>query len=141
MSSLSAQGVVERASAELSKRINGLRCSGTKHVKGGSGSVMERVTNVFCGGGGAAATAVPEKPSRGVPRGPVKQKKLQKMHPPRHATWEQLIYDECFLSRLFLYFTPIERCKLAQVSCDREHMNGMIVCKLGITLALGILML
>ncbi|KAJ8972989.1 hypothetical protein NQ317_019020 [Molorchus minor] len=49
MSSISAQGVVERASAELSKRINGLGLRGSKHHSA-KGSVMERVTNVFCGG-------------------------------------------------------------------------------------------
>lgn len=65
MSSISAQGVVERASAELSKRINGLGLRGSKHHRGGDGgktSVMERVTNVFCGGG--ASISAPEKPSR-----------------------------------------------------------------------------
>ncbi|KAH8357657.1 hypothetical protein KR200_008057 [Drosophila serrata] len=74
MSSISAQGVVERASAELSKRINGLGLR-SKHHHSGSGSgaagdtatapgttptpptssgktsVMERVTNALCGGG------------------------------------------------------------------------------------------
>lgn len=58
MSSISAQGVVERASAELSKRINGLGLR--KHH--GKGSVMERVTNVFCGN--SAPMPAPEKPSR-----------------------------------------------------------------------------
>lgn len=92
--SISAQGVVERASAELSKRITGLglRGSGKQHrdqqqqqqqsagsqqppppPRSPKASVMERVTNVFCGGGGPL-TAVgpiatlgqhaPEKPSR-----------------------------------------------------------------------------
>lgn len=54
--------IVERASAELSKRINGLRkhssnsSSGTVNnnssstIAVGKTSVMERVTNVFCGG-------------------------------------------------------------------------------------------
>uniref|UniRef100_A0A336K077 CSON007677 protein n=1 Tax=Culicoides sonorensis TaxID=179676 RepID=A0A336K077_CULSO len=61
MSSISAQGVVERASAELSKRINGLglrskhhhnnSSSGSSPTSGsGKTSVMERVTNVLCGG-------------------------------------------------------------------------------------------
>ncbi|XP_017472906.1 PREDICTED: F-box/LRR-repeat protein 16 [Rhagoletis zephyria] len=70
MSSISAQGVVERASAELSKRINGLGLRSKHHhgsgsnsssssstqssssSSGGSGktSVMERVTNALCGG-------------------------------------------------------------------------------------------
>ena len=71
MSSLSASGVVERASAELSKRINGLALRGGGGGGGGATpagrpedtnanakttSVMERVTNVLCG--------TPDKPSR-----------------------------------------------------------------------------
>ncbi|KAK0089564.1 hypothetical protein PV325_006693 [Microctonus aethiopoides] len=74
MSSISAQGVVERASAELTKRINGLGLRTSKHHGGGKASVMERVTNVFCGGGGGGvaytnlqstnANPTPEKPSR-----------------------------------------------------------------------------
>ncbi|XP_030565419.1 F-box/LRR-repeat protein 16 [Drosophila novamexicana] len=70
MSSISAQGVVERASAELSKRINGLGLRSKHHHGSSSGSdsassnstssatsssgktsVMERVTNALCGGG------------------------------------------------------------------------------------------
>lgn len=53
MSSISAQGVVERASAELSKRINGLGLRSSKHHST-KASVMERVTNVFCGGSNTA---------------------------------------------------------------------------------------
>lgn len=53
MSSISAQGVVERASAELSKRINGLGLRSSKHHSTKT-SVMERVTNVFCGGSNTA---------------------------------------------------------------------------------------
>jgi F-box and leucine-rich repeat protein 16 len=72
MSSISAQGVVERASAELSKRINGLGLrSKHHHTTGGGGgtnktSVMERVTNVLCGGSHHNNSAInaPEKPSR-----------------------------------------------------------------------------
>ncbi|XP_015523384.1 F-box/LRR-repeat protein 16 isoform X1 [Neodiprion pinetum] len=75
MSSISAQGVVERASAELTKRINGLGLRASKHHGGGKTSVMERVTNVFCGGGGGTNTnlqtsnvnVTPDKPSRGGP--------------------------------------------------------------------------
>ncbi|XP_055376994.1 F-box/LRR-repeat protein 16 isoform X2 [Condylostylus longicornis] len=52
MSSISAQGVVERASAELSKRINGLGLR--KHHHGGKTSVMERVTNALCGSSASA---------------------------------------------------------------------------------------
>lgn len=68
MSSISAQGVVERASAELSKRINGLglRSSKHHHGHGGKTSVMERVTNALCGGSSHnnASIGAPEKPSR-----------------------------------------------------------------------------
>ncbi|XP_061390060.1 F-box/LRR-repeat protein 16 [Musca vetustissima] len=82
MSSISAQGVVERASAELSKRINGLGLRSKHHhsnssssssssstsstsssssssSSSGSGktSVMERVTNALCGGGNSNSNA------------------------------------------------------------------------------------
>lgn len=125
MSSMSAQGVVERASAELSKRINGLGLrSGKHHSHGTSGktSVMERVTNVFCG--------APEKPSRltgratrGTPQ-PVRKAHVQHVQPmPQPQTvawtsWEQLLLDERYLGRLFMYFTSAERKTLAQV-CSR----------------------
>lgn len=66
MSSISAQGVVERASAELSKRINGLGLRSKHHHSHGKTSVMERVTNALCGGSSHnnASIAAPEKPSR-----------------------------------------------------------------------------
>lgn len=62
---MSQNTIVERASAELSKRINGLRKHSSSNASSGtvnnnssstiavgktSSSVMERVTNVFCGG-------------------------------------------------------------------------------------------
>ncbi|KAJ8959480.1 hypothetical protein NQ318_022177 [Aromia moschata] len=136
MSSISAQGVVERASAELSKRINGLGLRGSKHhqasaAAGKGSSVMERVTNVFCGGGGAAAASVaaaPEKPSRmpsaaasGRTKGATargRQRQQPPPPPPAYLTWDQLMADERFLGRFFLYFTACERCVLAQV-CSR----------------------
>jgi len=89
--SISAQGVVERASAELTKRINGLglrssASSSAAAAASGGGpqspskgtSVMERVTNVFCGsssanglgangghrGPGGYLPPPPDKPSR-----------------------------------------------------------------------------
>ncbi|XP_050080434.1 F-box/LRR-repeat protein 16 [Anopheles maculipalpis] len=208
MSSISAQGVVERASAELSKRINGLGLR-SKHHHGSSGgsksgekaSVMERVTNVLCGGssssnsnsnnagnltiqtagqsqsggGGVGGVGVgggsghaPEKPSRvsntsgganstggkgggsmmGMGSGtgggksqsntPQSLRKIGQHHPhgsglnhhhlgsagkmgqaqlvlPQILTIEQLLQDERFLARFFLYFTSYERCTLAQV--------------------------
>lgn len=66
MSSISAQGVVERASAELSKRINGLGLRSKHHHGHGKTSVMERVTNALCGGSSHhnASIGAPEKPSR-----------------------------------------------------------------------------
>lgn len=68
MSSISAQGVVERASAELTKRINGLGLRSKNHHSGSHGktSVMERVTNALCGGSSNsnAPIGAPEKPSR-----------------------------------------------------------------------------
>lgn len=84
---------------------------------------MERVTNVFCGGGGAAAVVVPEKPSRGVNRGALRQRRQQRVQPPPHASWEQLMHDERFLARFFLYFSATERCVLAQVSAPKNNEN------------------
>lgn len=182
MSSISAQGVVERASAELSKRINGLGLRTNKHHRQNSdnqqqttpqgsnttaatvkASVMERVTNVFCGGGNNASLNAPEKPSRLLPsRQPPSQVIHGKithpqqangnigrimhhvqmthhhvsLHHPHHGgqhhihhqpliapqpaitTWEQLIMDERFLNKFFLYFSASERRILAQV-CAR----------------------
>ncbi|XP_053669740.1 F-box/LRR-repeat protein 16 [Anopheles nili] len=206
MSSISAQGVVERASAELSKRINGLGLRSKHHHGSGGGksgekaSVMERVTNVLCGGsssssssnannnsttgptiqtagqsqsGGGAGSAgmggghhAPEKPSRvsnpsgagsgGGGKGggasvmlgaggggksqsntPQSLRKIGQHHQmggghhhlggaggkmgqsqlalPQIVTIEQLLQDERFLARFFLYFTSYERCTLAQV--------------------------
>ncbi|KAJ8919837.1 hypothetical protein NQ315_006366 [Exocentrus adspersus] len=123
MSSISAQGVVERASAELSKRINGLGLRSGKHHST-KGSVMERVTNVFCGGGGNSAAAVaapPEKPSRLLPSKSTKNSSVvaKKQRPaPSYLSWDQLMADERFLTRFFLYFSACERCVLAQV-CTR----------------------
>ena len=156
MSSISAQGVVERASAELSKRINGLGLRSKHHHSNSSGgktsektSVMERVTNVLCGGGSSnsnsACTNAPEKPSRvtaniGISinskqtsgnksqqNTPQTIRKLHHHHnisgrivssappPPQILTMEQLLQDERFLSKFFLYFSSVERCVLAQV--------------------------
>ncbi|XP_029724293.2 F-box/LRR-repeat protein 16 [Aedes albopictus] len=177
MSSISAQGVVERASAELSKRINGLGLRSKHHHSSGSSksgektSVMERVTNVLCGGSSsnnssAQATnagGAPEKPSRisGGSTGsvsasgkgssssksqsntPQTTRKIAHHHqhhtggpinlnhhgtnihtgkliatappPPQITTIEQLLQDERFLNRFFLYFSSFERCTLAQV--------------------------
>lgn len=187
MSSISAQGVVERASAELSKRINGLGLRTGKHHRQNTesnnssstpttaatvkASVMERVTNVFCGGGSNNAPLnPPEKPSRLLPTrqtqqilqvtkpgaqmstangnvgsvgGRIGHLGYYQQHPGHHGglhhghlhqghmvhgplqapmpvitSWEQLILDERFLTKFFLYFSATERRILAQV-CSR----------------------
>ncbi|XP_071455029.1 F-box/LRR-repeat protein 16 [Hetaerina americana] len=163
--SISAQGVVERASAELSKRINGLGLTRSKHRGGGGsenrgggkgsgggvpalgsggGSVMERVTNVFCGGvgggsgggasgvsGGSGKGSVPEKPSRGA--GGASQRVAQTVPNPATTgrpngivpqrtcptTWVELIEDEEFLMHFFWYcYSTGEVRTMAQV-CTR----------------------
>lgn len=98
MSSVSAQGVVERASAELSRRITGLGLRGRKRSPG----VVERVANALCGPTTATAPRVPRrrKPS------------------PRPLLWNQFILEEKFLERFFLYFNASDRRSLAQV-CTR----------------------
>ncbi|KAL1129181.1 hypothetical protein AAG570_013711 [Ranatra chinensis] len=100
---ISAQGVVERASAELTKRITGLGLR-TKHGRQTKPpSVIERVQNVFCSGGGG-------RPARkGVRRQPPA---------PPPPKWEDLVMDEKFLGRLFWYLPAVERRSLAQV-CTR----------------------
>lgn len=136
MSSMSAQGVVERASAELSKRINGLGLRSKHHKEHGTKtSVMERVTNVFCGGNNSnitsASSDVLEKPSRllHAARGKISNingttgvttpnmaRKNRLHNPSNFVTWEQLILDERFLAKFFGYFSAYERKTLAQVS-------------------------
>lgn len=139
-----------------SKLFNARMLKQTKNVLGsGKSSVMERVTNVFCGGSGSVAymnlqsannaNATPEKPSRSatqsinsVPAGNNKER-LNNVTPsrtriPRNrvkiavplasggtggyvppSTWEQLMQDDNFLARFFLYFNATERRILAQV--------------------------
>lgn len=99
MSSVSAQGVVERASAELSRRITGLGLRGRKRSPG----VVERVTNALCGP--TTATAAPRVPRRRRPS-------------PRPLSWNQFILEEKFLEKFFLYFNANDRRTLAQV-CTR----------------------
>ncbi|CAH0584340.1 unnamed protein product [Chrysodeixis includens] len=100
MSSVSAQGVVERASAELSRRITGLGLRGRKRSPG----VVERVANALCGPATAAAAA-PRVPRRRRPS-------------PRPLTWNQFVLEERFLEKFFLYFNANDRRSLAQV-CTR----------------------
>lgn len=124
---MSAQGVVERASAELSKRITGLGLRGKHHSRNGlpaaSGktSVMERVTNVFCGGN--ATTVPPDKPSRfrsksatGVVHPVVTPQTVRKLHlPEQPQSWQELLLDDRFLTKFFTYFSAGDRRTLAQV--------------------------
>lgn len=125
---MSAQGVVERASAELSKRINGLGLRNKHHNSrngiqpgGGKASVMERVTNVFCGGN--VSSVPPDKPSRfrsksatGVVHPLQTPTAIRKLHLPEHPhSFQDLLQDDRFLSRFFLYFSSSERTNLAQV--------------------------
>lgn len=95
MSSVSAQGVVERASAELSRRITGLGLRGRKR----SPSVVERMANALCG---PAAPAPPRVPRRRRPS-------------PRPLLWNQFILDDRFLEKFFLFFNSVDRRTLAQV--------------------------
>ncbi|KAF6216231.1 hypothetical protein GE061_000571 [Apolygus lucorum] len=98
-----AQGVVERASAQLSKRINGLR-------RGKSGGVVERVTTALCG-----SVLPPEKPARFRPKPPVPPPRRTAVLTHRPSKVDELLVDEYFLAFLFKYFTPGERRFLAQV--------------------------
>ncbi|KAJ0178243.1 hypothetical protein K1T71_006066 [Dendrolimus kikuchii] len=80
MSSVSAQGVVERASAELSRRITGLGLRGRKRSPG----VVERVANALCGP--ASAPPAPRVPRRRRPS-------------PRPLVWSQFVLEERFLEK------------------------------------------
>lgn len=121
---------------------------------------MERVTNVFCGGGGVAYTnlqsannvnnTIPEKPSRSVPtsmnnmstgnnkslnngtgsRPRISRNKSKTVGGLASAgtggyvaptTWEQLLQDDHFLGRFFLYFNATERRILAQVKLTNPN--------------------
>ncbi|XP_054286166.1 F-box/LRR-repeat protein 16-like [Macrosteles quadrilineatus] len=115
---MSAQGVVERASAELSKRINGLGLRGKHHQRNGitqpptgKTSVMERVTNVFCGGNN---TVPPDKPSRFRKMNATPQP-VRKILLPEPQSFQDLLMDDRFLTKFFGYFTPLERRTIAQV--------------------------
>lgn len=156
---MTSQGVVERASAELSKRINGLTLratnkqssSGSGSGSGGSGgtvatgspsrtprtgtSVMERVTNVLCGGGGGglssgsgggggggsgAGSGSGGGGSAGIQyprfrgRTPVRNR-VAAYRIKRPVTWPEMMRDEQFLNRFFAYFSAAERVPLACV--------------------------
>lgn len=137
---MTSQGVVERASAELSKRINGLTLRATNKpsssgtAAGATGSpsraprtgtsVMERVTNVLCGGagggsgsggpgsGGGAVAGIQYPRFRG--RTPVRNR-VATYRIKRPVTWPEMMRDEQFLNRFFMYFSAAERVPLARV--------------------------
>lgn len=136
---MTSQGVVERASAELSKRINGLTLraankpssSGNSTAGGATGSpsrtprtgtsVMERVTNVLCGGGtggsglnsgGGSSGGIQYPRFRG--RTPVRNR-MAAYRIKRPVTWSELMRDEQFLNGFFTYFSAAERVPLARV--------------------------
>ena len=139
---------MEKATTELSRCIAhlGLRTRDSD-PKPGVGSkpirrtgVMEKVANVFYGHSSAAfhsklgkfETRSPEKPARfGIryrngysPRAPQSPKlgadviRSRTRTMSRPTTWSELIVDETFLSRFFLYLPPAERAQLAKV-CRR----------------------
>lgn len=148
---MTSQGVVERASAELSKRINGLTLRAANKPSsssGGSGtaggvtgspsraprtgtSVMERVTNVLCGGGtsggggfssggsnsggtggsnSGSGIQYPRFRGRTTIRNRVAAYRIK-----RPVTWLEMMRDEQFLNAFFTYFSAAERVPLARV--------------------------
>ncbi|KAL4148463.1 hypothetical protein QTP88_002700 [Uroleucon formosanum] len=142
---MTSQGVVERASAELSKRINGLTLraankpspstsSGGGTAAGTTGSpsraprtgtsVMERVTNVLCGGGtggggsgglisgGSSSGGIQYPRFRG--RTPVRNR-VATYRIKRPVTWSEMMRDEQFLNGFFTCFSAAERVPLARV--------------------------
>lgn len=138
---MTSQGVVERASAELSKRINGLtlraanKPSSSAAAATGSPSraprtgtsVMERVTNVLCGGGGGSGSGgVGGSGSTGPGTGggiqyarfrgrtPVRNR-VAAYRVKRPITWPEMMRDEQFLNGFFTYFSATERIPLARV--------------------------
>lgn len=142
---MSGQGVVERASAELSKRINGLSLRvGKQHRNvGKSSSVMERMTNVFCGNSNSnnnnnnncnninsssnnAVVNAPTMPINATGTEKIRCRVGKTPQQIRRAvyiksrpdTLNELFMDEEFLSKFFWYFSSIDRSNLARV-CTR----------------------
>lgn len=148
VATMTSQGVVERASAELSKRINGLTLraankpsSGGSTAGGATGSpsraprtgtsVMERVTNVLCGGGGGGSSSLGSGGGgsggggSGGSGGGIQYPRFRGRTPVRNraaayrvkrpVTWPELMRDEQFLNGFFTYFSAAERVPLARV--------------------------
>lgn len=137
---MSGQGVVERASAELSKRITGLSLRvGKQHRNvGKTSSVMERMTNVFCGTNNSnnnncnglqnpstntaqanhipsmTATTNEKVRTRTTSKTPQQLRKAIYISS-RPLSWYDLMVDDEFLNKFFWYFTPTERANLARV--------------------------
>lgn len=154
---MSGQGVVERASAELSKRINGLSLRvGKQHRNvGKSSSVMERMTNVFCGNNNnnncnninsssnptpinqaAAVAATANEKLKGRTSKTPQQLRKAVYITSKPLTWNELMLDEEFLGKFFWYFTPMERTSMARV-CTRwkdilyrnqKYWTGLTLC-------------
>ncbi|XP_025834967.1 F-box/LRR-repeat protein 16-like [Agrilus planipennis] len=129
MSSTSTQSVVERASAELSKRINGLGLRTS--INSTKSSVIERVTNVFCGSSFSSSSSSMQNIDKSSKTHPSREAKASESSVnyltstswkqclnQNRLTWDQLMLDEKFLSKFFLYFSPSERCVLPRV-CTR----------------------
>lgn len=112
-----AQGVVERASAQLTKRINGLR-RGKGGSGGGGGGVVERVTTALCG------TVLPPPPP---PEKPARCRSKPPVPPPRRTAIlsaarrpskvDELLLDDYFLNFLF---------RFAQFHLNLTPSNGNI---------------
>uniref|UniRef100_A0A8D9B890 F-box/LRR-repeat protein 16 n=1 Tax=Cacopsylla melanoneura TaxID=428564 RepID=A0A8D9B890_9HEMI len=156
---MSSQGVVERATSEISKRINNLTLgknkANAKHNNTNNNnnnnqtntiktSVMERVTNVFCGSGHipsshqnhpetkttATKTSYRSKSANNVVTSSITPSLLKRKIPNPNSTLigyhrnnnftnitniSDLMLDETFLAKFFFYFSPLERTTLAQV--------------------------
>lgn len=145
---MTSQGVVERASAELSKRINGLTLRAankqpSSSSSGGGGgttggatgspsrtprtgtSVMERVTNVLCGGGTGGGLGSGGSSGSGSGGGGIQYPRFRGRTPVRNrvaayrikrpVTWLEMMRDEQFLNGFFTYFSAAERVPMARV--------------------------
>lgn len=156
---MSSQGVVERATSEISKRINNLTLgknkANAKHNSNNNNnnnnnqtnlktSVMERVTNVFCGSGHIPSShqnltqdknpttkaSYRSKSANNVVTSSITPALLKRKIPNQSSALigynrnnnvhhitniSDLLLDEAFLAKFFFYFSSLERTALAQV--------------------------
>lgn len=152
---MSSQGVVERATSEISKRINNLTLgknkTSAKHNNTNNNnnnnqtnlkaSVMERVTNVFCGSGHIPSNHASPESKNTTTKTSYRSKSannvvaitpslLKRKIPNPSSTHigynrnnnftnitniTDLLMDEAFLAKFFFYFSSLERTTLAQV--------------------------